>query len=200
MLWVVGVVGVGGVPRPTRVWGLKCRGTLGGLTVASVSCRKCADRGCQKPGWGGAVEPDERVTAATVGTVGVPIVVGCGAGWATKVAVLAEAGGWSESPERKEAWRCFSAASAAAGERPWASMAATRAWHSSSLVWAVVRWPWRTESLEIRGAPTRSCSAVPRSIAWRSGSVAAEVSADTRVRASPSPTSWRETCPTSARC
>ena len=165
-----------------------------------VPCRKSADMGCQKAGWGRAVEPDERVTAATVGTVGAPTAVGCGMGVATKVAGLAEAGGWPESPERKEAWRRFSAERPAAVDRSWASMAATRAWHSNSSVWVVVRWPCKTESLEMKGPATRSCSAVPRSIAWRSGSVAAEVSADTRVRASPSSTSWRETCPTSARC
>ena len=142
---------------------------------------------------------DERVPASTMGTVGAPTAVGCGTGGTTKVAGLAEAGGWPESPERKEAWRRFSAARAAAVERSWASTAVTRAWHSSSSVWAVARWPCRTESVEMRGAAIRSCSAVPRSIAWRSGSVAAEVSADTRVWASPSSTSWREACPTSAR-
>ena len=148
----------------------------------------------------GAVEPSERVTAATVGTMGSPLAVGCGAGGATKIAGLAEAGGWAESPERKEAWRHFSAARAAAVERSRASMAVTRAWHSCSSVWAVVWWPCRTESLERRRAAARSCSAVPRSIAWRSGSVAAAVSTDTRVRASPSSTSWRVIRPTSARC
>ena len=156
--------------------------------------------GARSPVGAGAMEPSERVTAATVGTVGAPIAVGCGTGGATKVAGLAESGGWAESPERKEAcWR-FSAARAAAVERSWASMAATHAWHSCSSSLVVVRWPCRTESLERRGAATRSCSAVPRLIAWRSGSVAAAVSADTRVRASPSSTSWREIRPTSARC
>ena len=77
-------------------------------------------------------------------------------------------------------------------------MAVTRAWHSSSSVWAVARWPPKTQSLEMRGAVTRSCSAVPRSIAWRSGSVMATASADTRARANPSSTSCRETFPTSA--
>ena len=78
-------------------------------------------------------------------------------------------------------------------------MAATRAWHSRSSVWAVAPWPRRAESLEMRGAVTRSCSAVPRSIARRLGSVAAEGS-DTWVRASPSSTWWREGRATSARC
>ena len=165
-----------------------------------MPCRTCVDRGARSPIGAGTVEPSERVTAVTVGTVGAPLAVGYGAGGATKVARLAEAGGWAESPERKEAWRRFSAARAAAVERSWALMAVTRAWHSCSSVWAVVRWPCRTESLKRRGAAPRSCSAVPRSIAWRSGSVAAAVSADTRVRASPSSTSWREIRPTSARC
>ena len=143
---------------------------------------------------------DERVTTATVGTVGAPTAVGCETGGATKVAGLAKAGGWSESPERKEAWRRFSAVRAAVVDRSWASMAVMRAWHSSSSVWAVARWPCRMESLEMRGAATRSCSAVPRSIAWRSGSVGAHGSADTRVWARPFSTSWREACPTSSRC
>ena len=86
-------------------------------------------------------------------------------GGATNVTVLAEAGGGSENPERKEAWQRFSAVSAAAVERSWVTMAVTRAWHSRSSVWAVARWPRKTDSLERRGAVTRSCSAVPRSIA-----------------------------------
>ena len=154
--------------------------------------------GARNPVGAGAVEPSERVTAATVGTVGAPKAVGCGTGGAIKVAGLAEAGGWAESLERREAWRRFSVARAAA--RSWTLMAVTRAWHSCSSVWAVVRWLCKTESLERRGATTRSCSAVPRSIACRSGSVASAASADTRVRASPFSTSWREICPTSAHC
>ena len=167
-----------------------------------MACRagRMPTGGAGSPVGTGAVESDERVTAAAVGTVEAPTAVGCGTGGATKVAGLAEAGGWPESPERKEAWRRFSAARAAVVERSWASMAVMRAWHSSSSVWVVARWPWRMESLEMRGAATRSCSAVPRSIAWRSGSVAAEVSADTRVWARPFSTSWREACSTSARC
>ena len=90
--------------------------------------------GARNPVGAGAVEPSERVTAATVGIVGVPLAVGCGAGGATKVARLAEDGGWAESPERKKARRRFSAARAAAVERSWASMAVTRAWHSCSSV------------------------------------------------------------------
>ena len=167
-----------------------------------MACRavRVPTGGARRPVGAGAVGPDERVTAATVGTVGAPTAVGCGTGGGAKVAGLAEAGGLPESPESKEAWRRFSAERAGVVDRSWASVVATRAWHSNSSVWAVVRWPCKTESLEMRGPATRSCSAVPRSIAWRSGSVAAEVSADTRVRASPSSTSWRETCPTSARC
>ena len=121
--------------------------------------------GARSPVRAGAVESDERVTAAAVGAVGAPTAVGCGTGGATNVTVLTEAGGGSENPERKEAWRRFSAVSAAAVERSWVSMAVTRAWHSRSSVWAVARWPRKTDSLERRGAVTRSCSAVPRSIA-----------------------------------
>ena len=65
----------------------------------------------------GAVEADERVAAAAVGAVEAPTATGCGTGGATIVAGLAEAGGGSENPERKEAWRRFSAVSAAAVER-----------------------------------------------------------------------------------
>ena len=164
-----------------------------------------------------AVGPIARVTAATVGTVGAPIAVGCGPWGATKIARLAEAGGcraagatdvtrwggaggWAESPERKEAWRRFSAARAAAVKCSCASIAATRASHYFNSVWAVVLWRFKMVSWERRGAATRSYSVVPRSIAWRSESVAVAASADTRVRASPFSTSWRETCPTSARC
>ena len=73
--------------------------------------------GARSPVGAGAVESDERVTAAAVGTVEAPTAVGCGTGGATNVTVLAEAGGGSENPERKEAWRRFSAVSAAAVER-----------------------------------------------------------------------------------
>ena len=62
------------------------------------------------------MEADERVAAAAVGAVEAPTAAGCGTG-ATIVAGLAEAGGGSENPERKEAWRRFSAVSAAAVER-----------------------------------------------------------------------------------
>ena len=79
-------------------------------------------------------------------------------------------------------------------------MVATRASHSWSSVWAVARWRCNIESWERRGAATRSCSAMPRSIAWRSESVMAAASADTRARANPSSTSWRKTFPTSACC
>ena len=144
------------------------------------------------------VEADERAAAAAVGAVEAPTAVGCGTGGGTNVTVVAEAGVGSENPERKEAWRRFSALRAAAVERSWVSIAVTRAWHSRSAVWAVARWPRRAESLERSGAVTRSCSAVPRSIAWRSGSEAAE--AATWVRARPSSTSWREGRVRSARC
>ena len=91
--------------------------------------------GARSPVGAGAVESDERVTAAAVGTVGAPTAVGCGTGGATNVTVLAKAGGGSENPERKEAWRHFSAVSAAAVERSWVTMAVTPAWHSRSHVW-----------------------------------------------------------------
>ena len=144
------------------------------------------------------VEADERAAAAAVGAVEAPTAVGCGTGGGANVTVVAEAGVGSENPERKEAWRRFSALRAAAVERSWVSIAVTRAWHSRSAVWAVARWPRMAESLERSGAVTRSCSAVPRSIAWRSGSEAAE--AATWVRARPSSTSWREGRVRSARC
>ena len=162
----------------------------------------CAGRvptgGARSPVGTGAVEAGERVAAAAMGAVGAPTAVGCGTGGATNVTVVAEAGVGSENPERKEAWRRFSAMRAAAVARSWVWMAAVRAWHSRSSVWAVAPWPRRTESLEMRGAATRSCSAVPRTIARRSGSVMAEASAETRARASPTSTSWRETLATSA--
>ena len=151
--------------------------------------------GARNPVGTGAVEADERVAAAAVEA---PTAAGCGTGGATNVTGLAEAGGGSENPERKKAWRRFSALRAAAVERCWVSIAATRAWYSRSAVWAVVRWSRRTESLDLRGAATRSCSAVPRSIAWRSGSEAAE--AATWVRARPSSTSWMKGRARSARC
>ena len=66
------------------------RGAGGCMACRAVSV---PTGGARSPVEAGAVEPDERVTAETVGTVGAPIAVGCGAGWATKVAVLAEAGG-----------------------------------------------------------------------------------------------------------
>ena len=73
--------------------------------------------GAKSPVGAGAVESDERVTAPAVGAVGAPTAVGCGTGGATNVTVVAEAGVGSENPERKEAWRRFSAISAAAVER-----------------------------------------------------------------------------------
>ena len=79
--------------------------------------RRGPTRGARSPVGAGAVESDERVTAAAVGTVGAPTAEGCGTGGATNVTVLAEAGGGSENPERKEASRRFSAVSAAAVER-----------------------------------------------------------------------------------
>ncbi|CAM9927160.1 unnamed protein product [Ascophyllum nodosum] len=75
---------------------------------------------------------------------------------------------------------------AAAVARSWAWMAATRAWHSRSSVWAVSPWPRKTESLEMRGAATRSCSAAAEAATW--------------VRARPSSTSWMEGRARSARC
>ena len=188
------------MPRPTRVWGSKCRGTLGGLAVAWRVVPEVCRQGLpearlgQGPGAGRARHGGDRGNGRGAhsgrlwGRVG-----NQSRGVGRRRRLVRE-------PRRKTAWRRFSAASAAAVERSWASMAATRAWHSSSSVWAVVRWPWRTESLEIRGTATRSCSAVPRSIAWRSGSVAAEASVDSRVWASLPPTLRRETRPTSARC
>ena len=153
--------------------------------------------GARIPVGTGAVDADERVTAAAVGAVGAPTAVGCGTGGATNVTMLAEAGGGSANPERKEAWRCFSALRAAAIERSWVSMAVTRAWHSRSAVWAVARWRPQTESLERRGrhAVVLGGAEVDR---MTIGSVAAE--AATWVRARPSSTSWREGRATSARC
>ena len=165
----------------------------------------------------GAVDPCGRVAAALVGIAEVPRARGCGAGATAKVARLTGAGdcraagatevarwdgagGWAESPERKEAWRRSAVARAAAVERSCASMMATRASHSWSSVWAVVRLRCKMESWERRGAATRSCSAVPRSIVWRSESVIAAASADTQARANPSSTSWRETFTTLACC
>ena len=49
--------------------------------------------GARSPVGAGAVESDERVTAAAVEAVGAPTAVGCGTGGATNVTVLAEAGG-----------------------------------------------------------------------------------------------------------
>ena len=71
----------------------------------------------RSPVGAGAVESDDCATAAAVGTVEAPTAVGCGTGGATNVTVLAEVGGGSENPKRKEAWRRFSAVSAAAVER-----------------------------------------------------------------------------------
>ena len=151
--------------------------------------------GARNPVGTGAVEADERVAAAAVEA---PTAAGCGTGGELTSPGWPKPGGGSENPERKEAWRRLSALRAAAVERCWVSIAATRAWPSRSAVWAVVRWSRRTESLDLRGAGKRSCSAVPRSIAWRSGSEAAE--AATWVRARPSSTSWMESRVRSARC
>ena len=84
-----------------------------------MACRagRVPTGGARSPVRAGAVESDERVTAAAVGTVETPTAVGCGTEGATNVTVLAEAGGGSENPERKKAWRRFSAVSAAAVER-----------------------------------------------------------------------------------
>ena len=83
----------------------------------------CAGRvptgGARRPLWTGAVEADERAAAAAVGAVEAPTAVGCGTGGGTNVTVVAEAGVGSENPERKEAWRRFSALRAAAVERSW---------------------------------------------------------------------------------
>ena len=125
---------------------------------------------------------------------------GCRAAETVEAAGWGGAGGWAEISERKEAWRRSAAARAAAVERSCASMVAPRASHSWSSVWAVAQWRCNIESWERRGAATRSCSAVPRSIAWRSESVMSAASADTRARANPSSTSWGETFPTSACC
>ena len=54
--------------------------------------------GARSPVGTGAVEADERVTAAAVGTVGAPTAVGCGTGGATNVTVLAEPGGGVREP------------------------------------------------------------------------------------------------------
>ena len=60
---------------------------------------------------------------------------------------------------------------------------------------------WRKAvSLSRRGASARSCSAVARSIAWRSAVVVASAGADTRARARRSSTSRGETFASSACC
>ena len=138
--------------------------------------------GARNPVGTGAVEADERVAAAAVGAVEAPTAAGCGTGGGSYRRRVGRSRGGFREP----------------GEEGGVAMAVTRAWHSRSSVWAASRWPRKTESLEMRGAATRSCSAVPRSIAWRSGSVMAEASAETRARASPTSTSWRETLATSA--
>ena len=84
--------------------------------------------GARNPVWTGAVEADESVAAAAVGAVEAgervaAAAAGCGTGGATNVTVVAEAGVGSENPERKEAWRRFSALRAAAVERSWVSIA-----------------------------------------------------------------------------
>ena len=59
------------------------RGAGGCIACRAVSV---STGGARNPVGAGAVEPSERVTAATVGTVGAPVAAGCGAGGATKVA------------------------------------------------------------------------------------------------------------------
>ena len=56
-----------------------------------MACRavSVSTGGARSPVGAGAVEPSERVTAATVGTVGAPVAAGCEAGGATKIARLA---------------------------------------------------------------------------------------------------------------
>ena len=111
-------------------------------------------------------------------------------------------------------WPPSAVTTAAAVERVWASMDATRVSHSrwfrveSSRVaadaWNSVRaaaeWRRKVENWERRGAARRSCSSVARSTAWRSEAVIAASSADTRARASPSSISRRETLSSLACC
>ena len=139
---------------------------------------------------------------------------GCRAAEAVEAEEWGGAGCWAERPERKEAWPPSAVARAAVVERSCASMVATRVSHSRwvladspraaadawSSVRAVAEWRRRRESWERRGSAKRLCSAVASSVAWRSATVIASSCADTRVRASPSSTSWRETFLSSACC
>ena len=201
--------------------------TVGG-TVAEglVAAGAVGSRVCVA---GGAVETVEMSRARGRGTGGATKVArlakaGCRAAGATEVARLAEpgdcraagaamvaglvgAGCWAESPERKEAWARSPTAMAAAVGRFWASRKARRVSRSqrarvvsSSPARAVAEWRSEVVSFSRGGTSSRSCSAVARSSACLSVVVLAMWSAETRACASPSSTSWRETCFISACC